>query len=140
MADRTLAETVAAALDSPELQELIQELEALRWDGKTGNLGPRGYGARALLGACLVKSLYGFSTWAQTARLIREHPVLQDVLGGAPSKWACYRFAGKLRGRRDLLVSCAKRVTTSLRKRKPELGRDVAIDSTDLAAYANGQK
>ena len=27
-----------------------------------------------------------------------------------------------------------------LREQKPELGRDVAIDSTDLAAYANGQK
>ena len=101
---------------------------------------PRGYGSRALLGACLVKSTYGFPTWSRTVRLIREHQALQDALGAASSQWALYRFATRLRGRRDLLEACIARVVASLRKRRPELGRDVAIDSTDLAAYANGQK
>ncbi len=140
MAERSLAQFVAAALDSPELQELIAELEALRWDGKARNRGPRGYGPRALLGACLVKSLYALPTWSRTARLIREHEALRSALGAAPSQWACYRFAKRLRGRRDLLSACIERVIASLRKRRPEFGRDVALDSTDLAAYANGQK
>ena len=62
-------------------------------------------------------------------------------MGGAPSQWAaCYRFLAKLRGERELLEECITRVVQALRARKPEYGQDVAIDSTDLAAYANGQK
>ena len=43
MAGRTVPETVAAALDSPEFQMLIGELEQKR------TVGRRGYGVRALL-------------------------------------------------------------------------------------------
>ena len=113
---------------------LVEELDALRFVGR------RGYGARALVGACLVRSLYGFPTWARTARLIGEHAALQDALGGAPSQWACYRFTRKLRGHRKLLEECIERVVSALREKLPDYGRDVAIDSTDLAAYANGQR
>ena len=134
MAGRTVPETIAAALDSPEIQGLIDGIEQLRW------IGRRGYGARALVGACLVRSLYGFPTWSRVARLIGEHAALQDALGGAPSQWACYRFTVKLRRHRGLLEECIGNVVAALQKRVPELGRDVAIDSTDLVAYANGQK
>ena len=134
MAGRTVPETIDAALDSPELRALIDGIEQLRW------IGRRGYGARALVGACLVRSLYGFPTWSRTARLIGEHQALQEAIGGAPSQWACYRFARKLRGHRRLLEDCLGQIVESLRERTPELGRDVAIDSTDLPAYANGQK
>jgi hypothetical protein len=78
--------------DSPEVAALIAELDALRWTGR------KGYGARALVGACFVKSLYAIPTWTRTARLIAEHDALQAALGGAPSEWACYRFCR--RGRR----------------------------------------
>ena len=131
---RSPAHSLRKILDSPELQVLIGELEQKR------TIGRRGYGARALLGACLVKSLYGFPTWSRTVRLIGEHEALQEALGGAPSEWACYRFARKLRGHSRLLEDCLGQVVESLRERTPELGRDVAIDSTDLAAYANGQR
>ena len=134
MAGTTVPQTIAAALESPELQRLIERIDESRW------LGPRGYGAKALVGACLVRSLYGFPTWSRVARLIEEHQGLQDALGGAPSQWACYRFLAKLRGERELLEECITRVVRALRARKPEYGQDVAIDSTDLAAYANGQK
>ena len=82
MAGKTVSETVAAVLDSPGVQVLIGELEQKR------TIGRRGYGVRALFGACLVKSLYGFPTWSRTARLIRDHPGLQDVLGCVPSQAA----------------------------------------------------
>ncbi len=45
------ADEIAGLLDSPEISELIAELDALRWTGR------KGYGARALIGACLVKSV-----------------------------------------------------------------------------------
>jgi hypothetical protein len=41
--------------------------------------------------------------------------------------------------RRDLQV-CLDRVIASLHERLPEYGRDVAIDGSDLPAYANGQR
>jgi hypothetical protein len=45
----------------------------------------RGYAVRAVVGACLVQSLYAISTWSRTARLIAEHAAaLRDVLGAAP--------------------------------------------------------
>jgi hypothetical protein len=113
---------------------LIAELEALRW------IGRRGYGARALLGACIVKSLYALPTWTRTADLIAEHDALADALGGRPSHWACYRFATKLRGQRAALAACLDAMAASLRAQYPEMGREVAIDASDLPAYANGQR
>jgi transposase, IS5 family len=131
---RSVADEVAALLDSPEVADLIGELEALNWTGQ------KGYGPRALVGACLVKSLYALPTWTRTARLIAEHHALADVLGGTPSHWACYRFARKLREHSDRLADCLDRIAAALHAALPEYGTDVAIDASDLPAYANGQR
>ena len=65
---------------------------------------------------------------------------MQEALGGCPSVYACYRFAAKLRKHRPLLDACLDRVTASLRNQLPEYGQDIAIDASDLSAYANGQR
>ena len=65
-----MAQAIAQALDTPQLRELVAGLEERR----TSRRGRPGYGTRALLGACLVKSLYGLPTWAAVARLIGDHP------------------------------------------------------------------
>src|SRR5581483_9577297 len=70
---------------------------------RSAGQGARANGARALVGACLVKNLYAIPTWTRTARLIAEHAALQDAIGGAPSEWACYRFTVKLRAQAPLL-------------------------------------
>jgi hypothetical protein len=88
----------------------------------------------------LVTSLYAIPTWTRTARLIAEHAALQNALGGAPSEWACYRFATKLREHKPMLDACLSRVLASLAAEVPEYGVDVAIDGSDLPAYANGQR
>src|SRR5207237_8208289 len=88
---RSAVSELSTLLDSPEVSALIAELDGLYETGR------KGYGARALLGACLVKSLYAIPTWSRTARLIAEHEGLQAVLGGAPSVYACYRLTTKLR-------------------------------------------
>ncbi len=62
------------------------------------------------------------------------------MIGAAPSQWACYRFAVKLREHSDALADCLDAVLASLRDHLPGLGRDVAIDDSDLPAYANGQR
>jgi hypothetical protein len=125
---------VAGILDSPEVAALCGELDALRWTGR------KGYGARVLVGACLVKSLYAIPTWTRTAALIAEHRALADAIGGAPSQWACYRFTVKLREQKPLLDACLSRVLSSLHEVEPHLGENLAIDASDLPAYANGQR
>ena len=129
-----LVESVAALLDSPEIGQLIAELEGLRWTGR------RGYPTKSLVGACLAKSLYAIPTWTRTVALIAEHTGLQEALGGCPSVYACYRFTAKLRKHKPLLNSCIDRVTASLREELPGYGQDIAVDASDLPAFANGQR
>ena len=75
-----------------------------------------------------------------TAALIAEHPGLQDALGGTPSCWAMYRVARKLREHRPALNACLDACAASLRAQHPDMGRDVAIDATDIPAWGNGQR
>jgi hypothetical protein len=126
---------VAELLDSHEITALIAELDGLR-----DTRGNKGYGARALVGACLIKSLFNLATWTWVAALIAEHPGLQAALGGSPSCWAMYRFSRKLRENRPALAACLDACTAALRVEYPDFGRDVAIDASDLAAFANGQR
>jgi Transposase DDE domain len=128
------AAEVQLLLDSPEIAALISDLDSLRWTGR------KGYSSRALVGACLVKSLYTIPTWTSTARLIADHAALGAALGDCPSRWACYRFAAKLRNHPGPLAGCFDRILASLRVQLPEFGRHLAIDATDLPAYANGQE
>jgi hypothetical protein len=113
--------------------ELIAGLDDLR-------LGRKGYGSRALVGACLVKSLYAIPTWTRVANLIADHEGLRDALGGAPSQWACYRFTVKLRKERAPLADCLSKITARLRDLVPGYGKNIAIDASDMAAFANGQR
>ena len=73
-------------------------------------------------------------------RLIEEHAALADAIGGTPSEWACYRFMTKLREHSAALADCVDRLAESLRAELPGYGVDVAIDASDLPAYANRQR
>jgi len=128
------ARQVAALLGLPEIIQFIADLDGLRWTGRPGN------GSRVLVGAALVKAVYALPTWTRTARLIAEHAALREAIGGTPSQWALYRFSTKLREHGEALSSCIDRVLAKLRDARPEMGKTVAIDGSDLPAYANGQR
>jgi hypothetical protein len=134
VARRADASEISALLDSPEVAALIAELEALRWTGR------RGYGPRTLVGACLIKTLYGFNTWTRAAALIADHPGLQAAIGGCPSVFACYRFTVKLREHSTVLADALDRIAVALQAELPGIGRDVAIDGSNLEAFANGHR
>jgi Transposase DDE domain/Transposase domain (DUF772) len=120
-------------LDSPEVARLILNVEFWQWTGRPG------YPRRAMVGMCLVKSIYNLPTWSRTCRLVAEHEGLQRVLGCAPSQWACYRFAKALRTRYAFVLDqTITDVLAGLRERHPNLGHDVAIDASNMPAYANG--
>jgi len=133
------ATELAGLLDSPEVAALIGDLEATRWTGRPG------YPLRALVGMALAKSLYVLPTWTRAVALVREHAELRHAIGAAdssevPSIDACYRFTRKLRTHGDLLGACIDSVIGGLRAAHPDMGRDVAIDGSDMPAYANGQR
>lgn len=130
----TNARQVESLLDSPEFRALIADLQETRWTGRPG------YPIRAMVGMALVKSLYALPTWTRTARLVGEHAALQEALGAVPSVYACYRFAAKLREFGDALERCTASVLASLHAEVPGMGTTVAIDGSDLPAYANGQR
>ncbi len=136
---RSDAVQVAGLLNSPEITQLVAELEATRWTGRPG------YPVSAMVGMALTKNVYTLPTWTRTVALVREHAALRMALGcpdvaSVPSVHACYRFTRKLRKFKPLLDACLDRVIAALHEQIPELGTTVAIDASDLPAYANGQR
>jgi hypothetical protein len=129
---------LAGLLDSPEIAALVSELEATRWTGRPG------YPIRSMVGMALAKSLYAIPTWTKTVALVPEHVALRLAITkwgeDVPSVYACYRFAAKLRAYHGILDACLDRVTAALHGQHPEMGHDVAIDGSDMPAYANGQR
>jgi hypothetical protein len=69
------------------------------------------------------------ASWPSTPRFAR-------TIGGAPSVDVRYRFTRKLRRHKGALDTCI----ASLHAELPEFGQHVAIDGSDLPAYANGQR
>jgi hypothetical protein len=131
------AEGLRLILASTEVRRLVAELEATRWTGRPG------YPVAVMVGLALVKSWYVLPTWTRAVRLVAEHAALQAALGcegDPPSIFAAYRFARKLRENNDMLAACIDAGLASLRDVMPGIGETVAIDRSDLPAYANGQK
>lgn len=131
---RRRAAELALILDSPEIRAFIEELKALQWTGRPG------YPIRSLLGVALAKSIYAIPTWSRTISLIHEHEALQRALGDSPSVYAAYRFAAKLRAHTEPLERCLSLVLDRLHARHQGMGAHIAIDASDLPAYANGQR
>lgn len=124
-------------LDSPEIGRLIEELEATRWTGRPG------YPIRTMVGLSLAKSLYAIPTWTKVVALVADHWKLQRALGcegNPPSVYAAYRFAEKMRANGDTLERCIDSVVAGLKDKLPTYGTDLAIDASDMPAYANGQR
>jgi Transposase domain (DUF772) len=128
---------VKRLLDSPEIGRLIEELEATRWTGRPG------YPIRTMVGLSLAKSLYAIPTWTKVVALVADHWKLQRALGcegNPPSKWSSYRFAAKLRENAPAVERCIDAVVAGLKDKLPSYGTDLAIDASDMPAYANGQR
>jgi len=96
-----------------------------------------------MVGLALAKSLYALPTWTKVVALVKEHWALQRALGcegEPPSVYAAYRFAEKLRRHGPMVERCIDAVVEGLRSKLPTFGRDLAIDASDMPAYANGQR
>ncbi len=131
------AAEVGKLLESPEIQRLVADLQETRWTGRPG------YPVRTMVGLCLVKAMYALPTWTRVVALVKEHWALQRALcceGEPPSVWSAYRFQQKLRDHWPMVERCIDAVVEGLREKLPSYGRDLAIDASDMPAYANGQR
>ena len=132
----TAVSKLASLLDTPEIAGLIADLDDSRWTGRPG------YPIRSMVGIALAKTLYSISTWTKIIALVKEHESLSQVIapnGDIPSVYACYRFTKKLREYDHLLEKCIGKVVSSLSQADSEFGKNIAIDASDIPAYANGQ-
>ena len=96
-----------------------------------------------MIGLALAKSLYAIPTWTKVVALVADHWKLQRALGcegNPPSVYAAYRFAEKMRANGDMLERCIDFVVAGLKEKLPSYGTDLAIDASDMPAYANGQR
>lgn len=137
VARRSEVSDLAALLDLPEIKQFITSFEETRWTGRPG------YQVRTMVGLLLTKSLFALPTWTRVISLVRDHSDLREVLDcihdeEMPSIHAIYRFTKKLLAHGAMLDQCIRRVQSSLRKVNPEYGENLAIDGSDLPAYANG--
>ena len=96
-----------------------------------------------MVGLALAKSLYAIPTWTKVVALVADHWKLQRVLGcegSPPSVYAAYRFAEKMHANGHMLDRCIDSVVEGLKAKLPSYGTDLAIDASDMPAYANGQR
>ena len=77
-------------------------------------------------------------------RLLKRDKEVRMICGFSkdkiPNEDAFGRFVRKLAGREELLEECFSGLVARLRELLPGFGAKLAVDSTDIEAYANGHR
>ncbi len=119
-------------------ERLISALERERWTGR------RGYPVRGLWAAVIAGVLYQCNSIAAVARLLERDKDVRMVCGFSkdrlPGQDALGRFLKKLVRHEELLEECFAGLVKRLREVLPGFGARLAIDSTDIKAYADGHR
>ena len=109
-------------------------------DALTAPTGRPGHGALILWRAYVACFVLNSSTISAGLRQIGDDPLLSEVVGGAPSKFALSRFIRKLKDHTDLLDACMASLVSGVREFLPDLGEQVAVDSTDIKAWSSWRR
>ena len=119
-------------------ERLISTLERERWTGR------RGYPVRGMWSALIAGVLYQCDSIVEVARLLERDKDVRTVCGFSkdwlPGQDALGRFLKKLVRHEDLLEECFADLVKRLRELLPGFGDKLAIDSTDIKAYADGHR
>ncbi len=116
---------------------LLAELEATRHTGRPGYAIP-------VVWRSLVASFYlGIVHDTDLVRALESNPLLAAACGihspdDVPSKFAICRFRRKLSGFRGAVSDVLMASVGQLRDKLPGFGHTVAVDATDVKAWANG--
>ena len=138
---RTPAVSVSEILDQVNDAKILALLE--RPPAKNGRTGRPAFPARALLRAFLSKHILNLEYNKDLAAWLQRDPELREVCGfgdDTPSASTLSRFYKRLIPHTEELEQCFSAITKALRPYLPGLGKSVAIDSTDIEAWANGMR
>ena len=134
-----IAKQLSAIFRSIPDDDLLTALKA-----KTGRPG---YTVEVLWKTYIAMVVLGLPTFASLIRSLQSNPVLAVACGvtnddGIPTKFAYSRFVGKLSQPKYVVMvkNIMRSLTRSLYVNLPNFAKSVAIDSTDIKAWANGAK
>ena len=129
---------LAMVLEAIPAEGLISVLEKEHWTGR------RGYSVRGMWSALIAGVLADAGSLADVVRLLRRDKDTRIICGfsegNLPSQDALGRFLKKLVIHGDLLEKCFADLAKELRQLLPGFGTKLAVDSTDIKAYANGHR
>ena len=105
--------------------------------------GRPGYSVLSMFRAFLAKFLLGHESTQAFIRDLKRSVGLRTVCGlvrGVPHKSTFSRFYAKLAENAAVLESAHSELVNAIRKYRPDFGRKLAVDATDIAAYANRKR
>ena len=119
-------------------EDLIEALEKTRWTGRPG------YPIKVMWRTIIASYVFDIPTIEGLRRRLEE-PFLAILCGihsdkEIPSRFAYYRFIGKLIAHRDFIEKCMAKTINALREQLPEFARTVVVDSTDVPTYSRRYK
>lgn len=126
-----------AIFDNLHDDELVEALENTRWTGRPGYPIP-------IMWRTIVASFYlGIIHDTDLIRNLHANPLLAQACGInnpglIPSKYAYCRFRKKLIHFNDLVAKALAQCVEALKQAIPGFSETVAVDATDVKAWANG--
>lgn len=125
-------------LEALPAEGLISALEKEHWTGR------KGYSVRGMWSALIAGVLRQAHSLAAVVRLLERDKDTRLVCGFSkddmPGHDALSRFLKKLGRHADLLEKCFTDLVREARELLPGFGTKLAVDSTDIKAYANGHR
>ena len=129
---------LAMVLEALPAEGLVSALEKEHWTGR------KGYSVRGMWSALIAGVLRQAHSLTEVVRLLERDKDTRLVCGfsqdNIPSHDALSRFLKKLVVHEDLLEKCFSELVKEARGNLPEFGDKLAVDSTDIRAYANGHR
>src|SRR5215470_7626492 len=127
---------VLGALD---LEPLLRKLDRRRGRGR------RGYSLRMLLQAVIAAWVYNLHSMAELRRELLRNGSLRILVGipsagRVPSEDALSRFYARLAALGEEVDKLHASVIAKIMELNPEIGRHVAIDSTAIEAWSDGNR
>ena len=125
-------------LEALPAEGLISALEREHWTGR------KGHSVRGMWSALVAGLLHQCNSLAEVVRLLERDKDTRMVCGFSkdklPSEDALGRFLKKLVRHEDSIEKCFADLVEELRQLLPGFGDKLAVDSTDIKAYASGYR
>ena len=125
-------------LEALDAEKLITALEKENWTGR------KGYSIRGMWSVLIAGLLSQCYSLSAVVRMLERDKDIRIICGfsrdNIPSEDALSRFLKKLVAHEDLLGECFANLVKELRHLLPGFGDKLAVDSTEIKAYANGHR